>query len=137
MEVVPSHTVVSEVRGIKSPLEIECIRKACAITAQAIEHGVSAITEGATEQNIYREVKKKMYELGAEKVPFLTVIAGWEGRSICWDTLPTEYRIKTEDYLSYDKISIETAKLLDGSLTSLKMSCYCILTRILTPLCKQ
>ena len=102
MEVVPSHTVVSKIRGIKSPLEIEYIRKACTITAQAIEHGLSTITEGATEQDIYREVKKKMYELGAETVPFLTVIAGWEGRSICWDTLPTDYAVKEGDAVQID-----------------------------------
>jgi Xaa-Pro aminopeptidase len=102
MRIVSSFQTLMEVRAIKSPLEIECLREACRITTDAIEYGFSTIREGTSEKELCRTIKSKMYELGADSVPFLAVIAGWEGRSICWDSHPTDYAIKPGDPIQID-----------------------------------
>lgn len=102
MRIVSCSASVAGIRAVKSPLEIQCIKEACRITTEAIEYGFSTIKEDTTEKEIYRAVKSRMYQLGADKIPFLTVIAGWEGRSICWDTYPTDYAVKPGDPIQVD-----------------------------------
>lgn len=102
MRVVSGYDVVMAVKAVKSPLEIEKLRRACRISNDAIEHGLSIIREGITEKDVARAIKAKMFELGADSVPFLTVIAGWEGRSICWDSHATGYRVKRGDPIQVD-----------------------------------
>ena len=102
MRIVSSFPTIMEVRAIKSPLEIECLREACFITTEAIEYGFSIIRSGISEKEICRAIKSKMYELGADSIPFLAVIAGWENRSICWDSHATDYAIKPGDPIQID-----------------------------------
>jgi len=102
MRIVSSFPSLMATRAIKSPLEIECLREACRITTAAVEHGFSIIRAGITEKEICRAIKARMYDLGADSVPFLTVIAGWEGRSICWDSHATDYAIKPGDPIQID-----------------------------------
>ena len=102
MRIVSSFPMLMAVRAIKSPLEIECLREACRITTEAIEYGFSIVRSGTTEKEISRAIKSKMYQLGADNVPFLAVIAGWEGRSICWDSHATDYEIKPGDPIQID-----------------------------------
>jgi len=102
MCIVSCFPAIMAVRAVKSPLEIQCLREACRITTAAVEHGFSIIRAGITEKEICRAIKARMYDLGADSVPFLTVIAGWEGRSICWDSHPTEYTVKPGDPVQID-----------------------------------
>lgn len=102
MRIISCSSYVATVKVLKSPLEIQCIREACRITTEAIEYGFSIVKEGITEKEIYRAIKSRMYQLGADKIPFLAVIAGWEGRSICWDTYPTDYAVKPGDPIQID-----------------------------------
>lgn len=102
MRIVSCFPAIMAARAVKSRLEIQCLREACRITAEAIEHGFSMIRAGITEKEIFRAIKARMHELGADSVPFLTVIAGWEGRSICWDSHPTEYSVKPGDPIQID-----------------------------------
>jgi Xaa-Pro dipeptidase len=102
MRIVSSFPALMAIKAIKSPLEIECLRKACRITTEAIEHGFSIIRAGTTEKEICRTIKSRMYQLAADSVPFLSVIAGWEGRSICWDSHATDYAIKPGDPIQID-----------------------------------
>ena len=102
MNIVSCFSAVSTVRGVKSSLEIEYIREACRITTEAIEHGFSITRAGVTEKDISRAIKSKMYELGADDVPFLAVLGGLEGRGICWDSYATDYAIKPGDPIQVD-----------------------------------
>ena len=102
MRIVSCFPAIMAVRAVKSPLEIECLREACRITTEAIEHGFSIIRAGTTEKEISRAIKARMYELGADSIAFLTVVAGWEGRSICWDSQATDYAIKPGDPIQID-----------------------------------
>jgi len=102
MRIVSNFPALMAIRAVKSPLEIKCLREACRITTEAIEYGFSIIHEGITEKKIAQAIKSRMYHLGADSVPFLTVIAGWEGRSICWDSHATDYVVKPGDPIQVD-----------------------------------
>lgn len=102
LNVVSAAEIVHEICMIKSPLEINCLRQACAITAEAFEHGFSLVRAGTTEKELIRAIKAEMFLRGADSIPFLTVMAGWTGRSICWDSHATDYRIKPGDPIQVD-----------------------------------
>lgn len=102
LKVVSAADIVHQIRSVKSPLELDCLRQACAITADAFEHGFSLVRDGMTEKELIREIKAEMFHLGADSIPFLTVMAGWTGRSICWDSHATDYRIRPGDPIQVD-----------------------------------
>jgi Xaa-Pro aminopeptidase len=102
MEIESAHKYVMEVQAVKSAEETAALRAACEISTKAFEKGFEAVREGRTEQEISSAIKAEMLRMGAEKVPFLTVIAGWGGRSICCDSHPTEYRIRKGDVIQFD-----------------------------------
>jgi len=102
LNVVSASGIIQEIRMIKSPLELKCLRQACAITAEAFEHGFSLVRAGTTEKELIRAIKAEMFLRGADSIPFLTVMAGWTGRSICWDSHATDYRIKPGDPIQVD-----------------------------------
>ncbi|BES63954.1 Xaa-Pro dipeptidase PepQ [Gottschalkiaceae bacterium SANA] len=93
-------------RLIKSPKEIECIRRACDATSYAHDKIFKNIKAGMTEHEVSRLVKQYMLEGGADQPGFVLITAG-EG--------------------NYDRIS-KTAtdrELQDGDLIVLDLgSCY-------------
>jgi Xaa-Pro aminopeptidase len=101
-QIVSAHDLVMQVQAVKSAPEIAALKTACAISADAIEKGFASMKEGMTEIEISNVIKSEMFRLGAGSIPFLTVIAGWEGRSICCDSHPTAYSIKKGDVVQVD-----------------------------------
>ena len=55
LNVVSAAGIVHEIRAVKSPLELDCLRQACAITAEAFEHGFSLVQAGMTEKDTRSE----------------------------------------------------------------------------------
>lgn len=102
MQVVSPFDVLMEIKSSKSPAELDCLRAACRITTEAIEFGMSTIRAGHSEKDVIRAIKAEMFRLGADSIPFLTVIAGWTGRSICWDSHATDYAIRPGDPIQID-----------------------------------
>jgi Xaa-Pro aminopeptidase len=90
------------VQAVKSAQEIEALKTACAMSTDALEKGFASMKEGMTEIDLTNIIKSEMFRLGAGSIPFLTVIAGWEGRSICCDSHATAYQIKRGDVVQVD-----------------------------------
>jgi len=63
-------------RTIKTPDELELMRKAASIIVQGIDAGVKAIRVGATELNIGFEIERNIKQSGGESVPFCIVLRG-------------------------------------------------------------
>jgi Xaa-Pro dipeptidase len=63
-------------RIIKTPDELELMRKAARIVAQGIDAGVEATRVGATELDIGFEIERKIKQSGGESVPFCIVLRG-------------------------------------------------------------
>jgi len=67
-----------EMRGIKSPLEIERMRTVCHINAKAIEKCFSEIKLGMTERELYRNIIAEYFKMGADESTWLGLRAGVE-----------------------------------------------------------
>lgn len=66
------------VRSIKSPLEIQAIRKACDINCKGIERGFDRLRAGYTELELNSMIMEEYYRLGAESSLTLGIRAGAE-----------------------------------------------------------
>jgi len=74
--IADASSAVWALRSVKSPLEIEKLRKCCDINIKAIEKGLSSVTEGMTELELYRMILQEYFRLGAEKTLTIGVRAG-------------------------------------------------------------
>lgn len=64
------------VRSIKSPLEIEKIRRSCDINTESIEKGFNALRPGMTEMELYGIIMSEYFRLGAERALPIGLRAG-------------------------------------------------------------
>jgi len=63
-------------RSVKTPDELELMRKAANIIAEGIDAGLKSIRVGATELDIGFEIERKIKQSGGESVPFCIVLRG-------------------------------------------------------------
>lgn len=68
--------VLWEIRVRKSPLEIECLRRACRATSEAFDRVFPLLREGMTEQEIARRLRVALLEAGAEEPGFVIMCSG-------------------------------------------------------------
>ncbi len=71
----PIGPVIEKLRMIKSPAEIERIRRSVLTNSQAFEATVKSIRPGISEMAIAAELEFKMRRLGAEKAAFETIVS--------------------------------------------------------------
>lgn len=74
-DVAPS---IWNIRMIKSPLEIERVRKVCDINIRAFEKAMHGIHPGMTELELFRNIGTAMFEFGADDIFPLGIRAGVE-----------------------------------------------------------
>jgi len=80
IEIVRGDALVMELRMVKSPAEIECMRHAGSITAQAMDYVIERIRPGMTELQVRGLALGRMHELGAENEAYPTwILAGHGG----------------------------------------------------------
>ena len=97
---VDSSDAIMEVRAVKSPAEIEKLRKAAQISAQAVKDGFESLVEGMTEWELTQKMTARLFELGATDVRFVTNYAG--PRRMWADAMPTHYKIQKGDLIQFD-----------------------------------
>lgn len=78
VEIVDASQIIWKQRLIKSPLEIECHRRACQATNYVFDHVFEQINEGMDEYEITNLVRRLMLEGGADKDGFVIICAGPE-----------------------------------------------------------
>lgn len=66
------------VRSIKSPLEVELLRKCCEVNHRGIAAGFAGLAEGMSELELYRSIVIDYFKNGAERSLLLGVRAGPE-----------------------------------------------------------
>lgn len=74
-EWVEADGLVEELRAVKSPSEIELLRKAFEITVETFERVAPTIRAGQTEAEIAWKIHQSFVELGAEGPAFPTIVA--------------------------------------------------------------
>lgn len=67
---------IEQMRTIKSPAEIERIRRSVETNSHAFEHTVKRVRPGMKESDLAAELEYRMRKLGAEKPSFETIVAG-------------------------------------------------------------
>ncbi len=99
--IVDISNVISTIRRIKMPEEIERIAKAYTIACRALEATVSEISKGMTEQQIAGILEAKARELGAEGFAFSTIVAIGENSSYPHH-IPTTRRFNGDEVILID-----------------------------------
>ena len=68
--------IFMEFRIIKTPDELELMRKAGEIIIKGIDAGINATRVGATELEISFEIERRIKQLGGDSVPYCIVLSG-------------------------------------------------------------
>lgn len=75
-EVVDIDGILMEMRAVKDPEEISCLRRAAEIADVGIAAARAAIRPGVSEKRVASEIERAMLEAGADSVPFNIVLSG-------------------------------------------------------------
>ncbi len=80
-EFVPAGKIFSEMRRVKKPYEIECIKKAQIITDAAFSHILDVLSPNMTEFEVTAELEYFMKKSGAETISFETIAVSGKNSS--------------------------------------------------------
>jgi len=98
---IPLEEAVQKLRQIKTPKEVETMRRAAAITSEAFEAILPKIREGMTEKELQIELDFTMLRLGADGNAFNTIIASGENGSLP-HAIPGSRKIRRGDMITMD-----------------------------------
>ena len=104
----PLSGIVEELRLIKSPTEVELIRRAVKLNSEAFERACRQLRPPWTEARLAAEIEYQMRRLGADRAAFDTIVAGGE-RSSLPHAQPTRHRLAPRALIVVDQGAI-----LDG-----------------------
>src|SRR5260370_39094610 len=74
----PVGAAIEELRAVKSPEEIEKIRRSVALNSAAFEATVKRIKAGISEAEVAAELEYQMRRRGAQHAAFETIVAAGE-----------------------------------------------------------
>lgn len=93
--------ILKEMRAIKSPAEVEVMRKACHLADVAMQAAMDAVRPGVSEFDLSAEANHAMFKAGAEHPAFpVALTAG--ARSGFKHLAPTGYRVQEGDMVYID-----------------------------------
>lgn len=104
VELVDASKLVWDMRVIKSPLEIEYIRKSVDISCKAFKTALESLRVGMTEKEYAGTVYKTMIDEGGVDTPLMAALncrAGPE-RYTHFDTRPTDRKMRKGDWVMLD-----------------------------------
>ncbi len=99
-EFVDAADIILAVRNIKSPLEIEYLRRAAVINAEAQAKTFNEVHEGMTENQVAQILRQNLIAGGAEKLSLLCVLSGPCENGIV--LLPTDRIVSRGETLGFD-----------------------------------
>lgn len=74
-ELVPLGTAVDSLRLVKEPAEVARLERAISITDEAFMAATAPLQAGLTERDLARRIERELYERGAEREAFHTIVA--------------------------------------------------------------
>ena len=92
---------IEELRMVKSPSEVERIRRSVQTNSQAFDLAVARLRPGARERDFAADLEYRMRRLGAEKPAFETIVAGGV-RSALPHAQPTAAPLRAGDLVMVD-----------------------------------
>lgn len=97
---------VEELRMVKSPEELERIRRSVETNSRAFEQAVARVRPGMKESDLAAELEYRMRRLGAEKPSFDTIVAGGV-RSALPHAQPTAARLESGQLVVVDMGAVQ------------------------------
>ncbi len=97
---------IERLRMVKSPEEIELIRRSVETNSRAFDMASRHLRAGITENDFAAEIEYRMRKLGAERPAFETIVAAG-ARSALPHAAPTAARIKPRDLVMVDMGAFE------------------------------
>lgn len=94
--------VTRELRMVKSPAEVEMIRRACQLTCKGIRAGWEALHEGMSERELASVMCSTMIEGGADFAMDVIAINAGPQRNKALNSLPSNYRFAEGDMVMFD-----------------------------------
>jgi Xaa-Pro aminopeptidase len=108
----PANGWIEQLRMVKSPTEIDRIRRSVQTNSRAFELTVKRVRPGMKEQDLAAELEYRMRRLGAEKPSFETIVAGGL-RSALPHAQPTAAPLKAGELVVVDMGAIENGYCSD------------------------
>ncbi len=99
-EFVDAADIILAIRNVKSPREIEYMRRAAVINAEAQAKTFGEVRAGMTENEIAKILRRNLVTGGAEKISLLCVLSGANEKGIV--LLPTDRTIRKGETLGFD-----------------------------------
>ncbi|MCL8252564.1 Xaa-Pro peptidase family protein [Aeromicrobium fastidiosum] len=93
--------VVESLREVKDADEIDALRRACAISTDALEQLLAGPLVGRSEREVARDLENRMLDLGAEAIAFETILAAGDHTAVPHHH-PTDRVLATGDLLKID-----------------------------------
>jgi ectoine hydrolase len=106
-DLVPAQALLARLRQLKTPQEIEILRKLSRIADRAITEAYSSVATGATEMDIAAALTRGVYAQGAEYFKLMIVATG--ERSVFPNVGPTNRVLKRGDVCR-----VEIFPIIDG-----------------------
>lgn len=100
-ELVPADFLIDDLRVVKSPDEVECIRRALAVAELAFSQTLAFVKPGVREKDLAWELEKRMRDLGAEGLSFPPIVASGPNSALP-HAIPTERTVKENEPLLFD-----------------------------------
>ena len=101
---VPCEQILARLRQIKTPEEIELLRRLSRIADQAITDSLATVRAGDSEMDIAGEMTRRIYELGAEHFKLLIVATG--PRSELPNVGPSDRKLQRGDVCRVEIFSV-------------------------------
>lgn len=90
-----------KLRQIKSPAEIEVIRKSCLASSKGLMKALRAVKPGMTERTVHQNIFVEILRAGADTVPFLPIHSG-PGNYNMYGMAATDRKIRKGDIVWSD-----------------------------------
>lgn len=100
-ELVPAGGVVEELRAVKTPEEIACLRTACDISCRAFERILKDIRVGATEKELAAKLSGYMVYEGADTQPYGNILISGARTSLLHG-IPSAKAVEYGDFVLMD-----------------------------------
>jgi Xaa-Pro aminopeptidase len=111
--------LITELRTIKEPAEIETLQRAVDLGDEALAHVAERLEPGWTEKQVAWEIEKYAREHGAEFMSFPTIVAAGP-RGAMPHAQPTDYAIQKGD-----PVVIDMGVIVDGYCSDLTRTIVC------------
>ncbi|HZU18148.1 MAG TPA: Xaa-Pro peptidase family protein [Candidatus Dormibacteraeota bacterium] len=102
-EWVDCELLLNRSRMVKTPDEVELMRRNAIAAERAIWAGFMFAREGTTEREIASRMVTSLFEVGGDYSPFMSLAAGAE-RSRQHHAVPGEYRVRSGDTVAVDMV---------------------------------